>query len=220
MKKLYWICLKFLLLFIIIISSFLAIYMHHKGSAFDPIREIQTLKTENRRDDALDLTRFFKENQLGDQDKFAKIEKDMEYTTAEKIKSFVWSGAIQGQVFDTYSGVGAISADLCVVGDIRDLSIQCWKYLTGGQDFDGFVTILSAAGIGLSTTSFLNGTNALAKNTLKYLKKVPASINKGLLQKFLSGKISPENCKKIWSLLKKTTGVFPVPYPACLISAV
>ena len=116
--------------------------------------------------------------------------------------------------------IGAISADLCVVGDIRDLGIQGWKYLTGSQDFDGFVTILSAAGIGLSHTAFLNGTNALAKSTFKYLKKVPASINNGLLKKFLSGKIPPENCKKIWILLKKTTGPFPAPYPACQISAV
>ena len=99
--------------------------------------------------------------------------------------------------------MGAISADLCVFGDIRDLGIQGWKYLTGGQDFDGFVTILSAAGIGLSTAPFLDGTNALAKNILKYLKKVPASINKGLLKEFLSGKISPKDCKKIWTLLKK-----------------
>jgi len=194
--------------------------MYYKGSAFDPIREIQRLKSENRRDDALDLARFFKENQITDQDKLDKIEKDMEYTTAEKIKSFVWSGAIHGQVFDTYSGVGAISADLCVIGDIRDLGIQSWKYVTGGQDFDGFVTILSAAGICLSGTPFLDGTNSLTKNTLKYLKKVPASINKGLLQKFLSGKISPENCKKIWELLKKTIGPYPAPYPACRISAV
>jgi hypothetical protein len=213
LEKLCWSCLKFVLLFVVIISSTLAIYQSYKGSAFDPIREIKKLKSENRRDDALDLTRFFKENQLGDQDKFAKIEKDMEYTTAEKIKSFVWSGAIQGQVFDTYSGVGAISADLCVVGDIRDLAIQGWKYLTGGQDFDGFVTILSAAGICLSITPFLNGTNALAKNTIKYLKKIPASINKGLLKEFLSGKISPKTCKKIWTLLKKTNGVFLAQHP-------
>jgi hypothetical protein len=188
--------------------------MHYRGSAFDPIREIQGLKSEKRRDDALDLARFFKENQINDREKFARIEKTLGYTTAEKIKSFIWNGAIRGQVYDSYSGMGAISADLCVVGDIRDLGIQGWKYLTGGQDFDGFVTILSAAGIGLSSTPFLNGTNALAKNTLKYLKKVPASINKGLLKKFLSGKVSPANCKKIWNLLKKTTGPSPAPYPA------
>jgi len=112
--------------------------------------------------------------------------------------------------------MGTISADLCVVGDIRDLGIQGWKYLTGGQDFDGFVTILSAAGICLSITPFLDGTNALTKSILKYLKKVPASINKGLLKKFLSGKVSPANFKKIWSLLKKkqlvhsTHGILPI----------
>ena len=214
MKKLCWNCLKCMLLFIISISSSLAIYMHYKGSAFHPIREIQSLKSENRQDDALDLARFFKENQFTDQNKFAKIEKELEYTATEKIKSFIWNGAINGQVYDSYSGIGAISADLCVIGDIRDLGIQCWEYLTGGQDFDGFVTILSAVGIGLSTSPILDGTNALAKNILKYLKKVPDSINKGLLKKFLPGKVTPANCKKIWELLKKTTGPFPGRYPA------
>jgi len=220
LKKLCWKCLKFVLLFVVIISSSLAIYIYHKGSAFDPIREIQKLRSENRRDDALDLARFFKENQFTDQNKFTKIEKELEYTAAEKVKSFIWNGAINGQIYNSYSGMGAISADLCVIGDIRDLGIQGWEYLTGGQDFDGFVTILSAAGIGLSTTPFLDGTNALAKNILKYLKKVPASINKGLLKKFLSGKVSPTNCKKIWSLLKKTTGQYPAPYPAYQTSTI
>jgi len=220
LKIICWSCLKFVLLLIIIISLSLVIYLDCKGSAFDPIREIQKFSSDNRRDDALDLVRFLRENQIANQDKFVKIEKALEYTTAEKTKSLVWNGAIKGEVYNTYSGLGAISADLCVVGDIRDLGIQGWKYLTGSQDFDGIVTILSAAGIGLSSTPFLNGTNALAKNTIKYLKKVPTSINKGLLQKFLSGKISPENCNKIWTLLKKTNGVFPAQPLACPISAV
>ena len=220
MKKLCWNCLKFMLLFVIIFSSFLTIYMHHKGSAFDPIREIQRLKSDNRRDDALDLARFFKENEIADQGKFDQIEKALEYTAAEKIKSFVWNGAIRGQVYDSYSGMGAISADLCVVGDIRDLGIQGWKYLTGGQDFDGFVTILSAAGIGLSSTPFLDGTNALAKNTLKYFKRIPASVNRGLLKEFLSGKVPAEYCKKIWQLLKKTISQYPAPYPAYQTSTI
>jgi hypothetical protein len=37
-----------MLLFVIIISSSLAIYMHYKGLEFDPIREIQRLKSDNR----------------------------------------------------------------------------------------------------------------------------------------------------------------------------
>jgi hypothetical protein len=89
LRKLFWNCLKFMLLFITIISSSLAIYMHHKGSAFDPIREMQRLKSENRKDDALDLIRFLKENEIADQGKFDQIEKALEYTTTEKIKSFV-----------------------------------------------------------------------------------------------------------------------------------
>jgi len=220
LKIICWSCLKFVLLLIIIISLSLVIYLDCKGSAFDPIREIQKLSSDNRRDDALDLVRFLRENQIADQDKFTKIEKDLEYTSTEKIKSFVWNGAIKGEVYDNYSGLGAITTDLCIIGDIRDLGIQSWKYLTNSDDFDRFIFILSAAGIGLSTSAFINGSNALAKNTIKYLKTVPDSINNGLLKKFLSGKISPENCKKIWTLLKKTTGPFPAPYPACQISAV
>ena len=46
MKKLCWNCLKFILLLIIIISSSLAIYIQFRGSAFDPIREIQRLNSD------------------------------------------------------------------------------------------------------------------------------------------------------------------------------
>ena len=220
MKKFCFNCLKNLILFLLIVSSVITIVINYRGNQFDPIYEIRKLKSQNRRDDSLDLAKFYRENQTEDQDKFTKIEKGLEYTQSEKIKSFVWNGAIRGQVYDSYSGMGAISSDLCVIGDIRDLGIQGWKYLTGGQDFDGFVTILSAAGIGLSATPFLDGTNALAKNTIKYLKEVPTMLNRGLLKKFLSGKVSPENCKKIWELLKKTNGPSPEPYPVSPVSIV
>ncbi|MFC1578463.1 hypothetical protein ACFL36_05575 [Thermodesulfobacteriota bacterium] len=214
MKKFCFNCLKYPVIFLLIVSSAITIFINHTGSQFDPIQEIQRLKSQNRRDDALDLARFYRNNSTGDQDRLASIEKGLEYTQSEKIKSFAWDGAIKGQVYDTYSGLGAISADLFVLGDLRDLGIQCWKYLTDAESFDGLVTLLSAAGIGLSSTPFLNGTNALAKNTIKYLKEVPTMLNRGVLNKFLSGKVSPENCKRIWELLKKTNGRFPEPCPA------
>ena len=220
MKKFCFNCLKNLILFLLIVSSVITIVINYRGNQFDPIYEIRKLKSQNRRDDSLDLAKFYRENQTEDQDKFTKIEKGLEYTQSEKIKSFVWNGAIRGQVYDSYSGMGAISSDLCVIGDVRDLGIQGWKYLTGSQDFDGFLTILSAAGIGLSATPFLDGTNALAKNTIKYLKEVPTMLNRGLLKKFLSGKVSPKNCKKIWELLKKTNGPSPEPYPVSPVSIV
>jgi hypothetical protein len=196
----------------------LAIFIQYRGSTFDPIREIQRLRGENRRDDALDLTRFFKENQIADQYKFVKIEKELEYTAGEKIKSFIWNGAIRGQVYDSVSGIGAISADLCIVGDIRDIGIQSWNYLTISDDFDRFIFILSAAGIGLSSTPFINGTNALAKGILKYLKQLPSSLNKGVLKVFLAGKLSYHQAEKLWDLFKKTDGRFLALYHACQTS--
>ena len=220
MKKFCFNCLKYPMIFLLIVSSAITIFINLTGKQFDPIREIQRLKSQNRREDALDLAKFYRENQIEDQKKFAKIEKSLGYTPSEKIKSFAWNGAIMGQVYDSYSGMGAISADLCVVGDLRDLGTQGWKYLSGAENFDGLVTLLSAAGIGLSSTPFLNGTKALAKNTIKYLKEVPTMVNRGMLKKFISGKVSPQNCKKIWELLKKTNGQFPEPYRALAISKV
>ncbi len=217
MPKLCWTCLKYVLLIVIIVSSAFTIYLNYTGSTFDPIKEIQSLREQNRRDDALDLAKFYNENQTGNQEIIAALQNDLEYTTTERIKSISWDGFIKGQVYDSYSGIGAISSDLILYGDLRDLSIQGWKRLTKADDIDGVVAVLSAAGIGLSTTAFINGSNALAKNTIKFLKNVPATINTGLLKQFLSGKVSPVECEKIWHLLKKTNGPFPVQH---LVSAI
>jgi len=147
LKRLCKTCLKYTLLLFIILSSALALYVNYRGSDFDPIKEIQKLKNENRRDDALDLARFSRNNQKGDIQKIRDLEKDLEYTPYEKARSFAWNGAVKGEVYDKYSGLGAISADLCILGDIRDLGIQSWLYLRDDPDFDRLLMILSAAGI-------------------------------------------------------------------------
>jgi len=220
LKKLCWNCLKYLLLIVVILSSAFTIYLDYTGSNFDPIKEIQSLKNQSRRDDALDLAKFYNNTQTQDQEKFAALQNGLEYTTTEKIKSISWDGFIKGRVYDGYSGIGAISSDLIIFGDIRDLGIQGWKRLTKADDVDGTVALLSAAGIGLSTTAFVNGSNALAKGTIKYLKNIPGTMNTGLLKKFLSGKVSPAECEKIWHLLKKTHGTSPEQHPVSAISTV
>jgi len=217
LKKLCWNCLKFTLLTTLIISSAFTIYLDYTGSSFDPIKEIISLKNQSRRDDALDLAKFYKNNQPRDQERIARLQNDLENTTTEKIKSIAWDGFIKGQVYDSYSGIGAISSDLIMYGDIRDSLIQGSKKLTKSDDADGWILLLSLSGIGLSTTAFINGSNALAKNTLKYLKKIPESINTGLLKRFLSEKMSPAECEKIWHLLKKTNGPSPAQHPASAI---
>jgi len=207
-------CLKFSLLLVIIFSTVLALYVHYKGAGFDPIREIQRMKKDNLRDDALDMARLFQDSKDADTNDISKIAKDLEYSTSEKIKSFTWNGVVKGEVYDTYSGFGAISSDMCIVGDLRDIGIQTFKYMTHDPEFDRLIAILSVAGIGLSSTPYFNGTNALAKSTFKYLKRMPASFEKGVLKKFLSGKLSPRECEKVWNLLKKTNGLSLEPYPA------
>ena len=209
MKRYVLACIKYTILIFIILSSSLALYVHYKGSNFDPIEEIQKLKNENRRDEALDLAALYLEKETGNAQKIKELQKDLEYTPVEKVKSFTWNGAIKGEVYDTYSGMGAISADLSIWGDIRDIGIQSWLYITDNPDFDKLVMILSAAGIGLTSTPFVNGAASLAKNTIKYLKRVPGITKKGILKKFLSGRISIQESKKIWDLLKKTLGVYP-----------
>lgn len=220
LKTICWNCLKVTVLSVIIISTILAISAHYCSLDWDPIMEINKLKVQNRRDDALDLTTFFKQNGRTESTKLSAIEKDLQYSPAEKIKTFVWDGAIKGQVYDSYSGLGAISSDLCLIGDVRDLGIQGWKYITNSDDYDRFILILSAAGIGLSSTTFINGTNALAKNVIKYLKQTPACLNKGILKLFLAGKLSYHHADKLWDLFKKTAGQYPAPYPACQTSTI
>ena len=124
MKRLCFGCLKFVLLIFVIISCALTLIIQYHGSGFDPVQEIQRLRSQNLRDDALDLARFYRETQADYSEKLANLEKEMEYSTSGKIKSFAWNGIIKGEVFDSYSGIGAISTDLCVLGDIRDLGIQ------------------------------------------------------------------------------------------------
>ena len=50
----------------LVLSSGLALYMSWMGDSFDPMREIEKLRNENRRDDALDLAKVFRESQAGE----------------------------------------------------------------------------------------------------------------------------------------------------------
>lgn len=213
MKQVCWSCLKLGLLIFVILSSALAIYIHHKGKDFDPVRVIQKLRNDNRRDDALDMARFLHENQIGDNDVIKKLEKDLEYTPSEKMKSFVWEGAVKGEVHDTYSGIGAMSADLCVIGDLRDVGIQSWKCLTSNPDFDKLVLLLSTVGLALSGKPYLHVCDSLAKNTFKYLNKILDCARTGILRKLLSRKLSRGDYFKVFDLLKKTNGLYLEPLP-------
>jgi len=200
---------KFCVLVILILTTGLAIHINYAGSDFDPIEKIYQLQKENRRDDANDLVQSFKNSDSIDQDEIQKLENELEYTTLEKLKSITWNGAVKGEVYDKYSGIGAISADLVILGDLRDIAIQSWNYMTDRERYDSLIMILSAAGVGLSSTTFVNGCVSLAKNTSKYLMSVPSLAKKGLLKIFLTGSMTAGHSEKIWSLFKTNEWSIP-----------
>jgi hypothetical protein len=197
------------------ISSGTALYFQLTGSKFDPIKAIQDLQSQNRRDEALDLVQFYEENKTVDTE---KLKGDLEYTSFEKLKSFT-RGAIKGEIKDTYSGIGAISSDLTLYGDIRDLGIQTFRYLKD-EKTDVIVAALSGIGIILSTKPFLDIFASYAKNTVKYLRNVSGiSSNNGIIKKTLKGDLSLKESKQICDLLKKTNAQYPAPHQSYLISA-
>jgi hypothetical protein len=100
LPKVCWTCLKYVVLIIVIFSSALTIFLNYTGSTFDPIKEIQSLKSQNRRDDALDMAKFYNESQTENQERIATLKNDLEYTATEKFKSVAWDGFILGQMHD------------------------------------------------------------------------------------------------------------------------
>jgi len=200
------------------ISSGTALYFQLTESSYDPIKEIQKLQSQNRRDEALDLVKFYEENKTIDSQKIEELKGDLEYTSFEKFKSIA-NGAITGRVYDTFSGIGAIASDFLVWGDVRDLSIQTYRYLKD-EKTDVIVAVLSGVGIFLSVKPYADVTVSFAKNSVKYFRRILSfGGNNGILKKVLMGKLSLAESKMVFNLLKKTNGRFPVQQQFYPISA-
>jgi hypothetical protein len=210
--KFCWSCLKTGFYVVILLSTALAIYTVESTNTDWATREIQRLKNENRRDEAIDLVEFLKNAEQGDAAELERLEKDLEYGPIEKFKSFYWTGAFKGEVFDAWSGLGAMTSDLFIFGDLRDIVMQTYKRAFKSNDFDAFVMLLSGAGVSLTCIPLADGVSALAKNMAKYVKRVSKMPTAGVLTQFISGKLSPMNTDKIWGLFKKTAFQFPAPH--------
>ena len=118
MKKHLFKLVVYLFVMLILISSGTALFYQTTGSQFDPIKAIQKLQSQNRRDEALDLVQFYEENKTIDPQKLKEMKADLEYKALEKFKSIA-NGAITGRVYDTFSGIGAIASDFLVWGHQR-----------------------------------------------------------------------------------------------------
>ena len=212
MKKIIRTTIQFTLALVTLVTLSLTLYIQHQSSTYDPIKAILELKDQHRRDEALDLASFFKESQP-DNPEYARLEEELDYSVLEKLKSAIWNGMIKGEVFDTPSGLGAISADLTLFGDLRDLVIQGWKFITGDPDLDKATALLSGAGVALTFMPCIDGCGALIKNSIKYVNRFPSFMEKGILKAFTAGRLAPNDYEKIWGLLKKTNGQFREPFP-------
>jgi hypothetical protein len=208
--------IKTALLITIIISSMLALIIHYKGESFDPVGEIQLLISQERRDEARDMAEFFS-NSKDSTAAIKTLQKKLEYTTLDKVRSFLWNGVIKGEVVDTYSGIGAVGSDMVVLGDMRDLGIESWNYIRDDPDFDLVVLGLSLSGLVLSASPFVHAPAAV-KAMAKYIKRFPHLAKKGIVKLLASGKLSAHESSKIWELLKKTPVVSRAPLQTSLIS--
>ena len=207
-----------LFVMLILICSGAALYFQITGSQFDPVQHIKKLQSQHRRDEALDLVQFYEENKTIDSQKIKELKADLEYTPVEKLKSIA-NGAITGRVYDTFSGIGAIVSDFFIWGDIRDLSIQSWRFLKN-EKTDVIVAVLSGVGIFLSVKPYADVTVSFAKNSVKYFKRILSFAgNNSILKKVFKGKLSLKESKMVFNLLKKTNGQYPAPQQFFQISA-
>ena len=187
----------------------LALIIHYQGKSFDPVREIQLLISQERFDEARDMAEFFS-NSHESTTEITRLTHKLKYTTPGKIKSFLWHGVIKGEVVDTYSGIGAVGSDMVVLGDMRDLGMEAWNYITDDPDFDLVLLGLSLSGLVLSASPFVHAPAAV-KAMAKYLKRFPHLAKQGVVKLLASGKLSAHDASKIWELLKKTPVVFHAP---------
>ena len=82
--------------------AYLISIKHEMDNLKDVADEIQRLKDQNRRDDALDMIRFCRENQSAKKETIEELEQDLRYTAVEKMKALILEGAIMGKVQDFY----------------------------------------------------------------------------------------------------------------------
>ncbi|MFO0859946.1 MAG: hypothetical protein U0570_05270 [Phycisphaerales bacterium] len=118
--------------------------------------------------------------------KRAEIERQRQLTIDEqsswvrRAKDVGW-GALSGRGESLEQLVGAIAADMFVVGDIRDLVIQGGTWATGGEP-DALIVALSTVGIALTVAPEIDWAPAL----LKVARKAGA-VSEGLKEFFVRG---------------------------------
>jgi hypothetical protein len=202
------------ILFVVIstLTAATAILIKSHANSIDLVQNIKQLQTKNRRDDALVLVQTFNDITDIQNNELAKLRDQLEYSSAEKFKSVLWNGMMKGEVYDHYSGLGAVSSEMCMWSDIRDLAIKGYSFMD--NHFGNPNPIIHPGMVSLAFCyPIIDGPAVLSKATVKYLDRLPKPPNTGLVRQFVSGDLEPINEEKIWQLFKKTPGQLPEPHP-------
>ena len=135
-----------------------ALYLEREAWRFkalayhDFIPDAERLRAEGRLSEARAVLDFVLSNpELPRQAEAKKLRDDIQGEMSSWLSKAkrLGLGALTGRGSNTEGVIGAITADMFVVGDVRDLVIQGWRYATG-NDADPVVAALSL--IGIATT--------------------------------------------------------------------
>lgn len=216
---------KMLIILIVFLSAALALYFQYIGH-FDPVEIAVNFKEQGDRDQALDVIEFSRENNIGDQQRLADLNEEYEYGFFEKNKDLFYQGAIKGEVYNTYSGIGCIAADLVIVGDVRDLTKESINLATG-KNVDYVVAALSTIGIGTAVAEvsgvgtapgvMVDAGASVLKTSIKFITKTARKIPDSILKTVLIGKkVGISFYEKLWSIFKSTN--FSIPSTVTILS--
>ena len=144
------------------IDPFVRAELTQKTSGADLSRRIDTALDQGNYDDAVmydDIAKYADmQIETGTAERLAR-EQSLPNTVARNTGNF-FEGFITGEGSDTASFVGAITSDLTVVGDVRDIGTEGSK-MVQGEDYSKFILGLSVVGLAATTATIASGGGAL-----------------------------------------------------------
>jgi len=143
-------------------EPFVRAELAQKTSGTDLSRRIDTALDAGNYDDAVmysDIASFADMPIEAGTEARLQTERGMTRTVARNTGSFL-EGFVTGEGNDTASFVGAVTSDLTVVGDVRDIGSEGTK-LVKGEDYSKFVLGLSVVGLAATTATVATGGSAL-----------------------------------------------------------
>jgi hypothetical protein len=209
LKTILWV----LLLLLVFLVSVSVLVEHYTETSIDAqikemeklpdanyISEIEKLREEGKLGEALELARFVGEHpDMPGHLEAKRLEKEIEAeldSEFSKILRFA-RGAVTGNPKTGMDAAGAVASDFCFFGDLRDLTIQGWKFISK-QETDKLVVALSAIGVLTETIKTIDGVPA----ALKLFKKI-GSITPKFGNSILEASQKALKQRKVTSELKK-----------------